>query len=61
MEKGDVVFEYVDTKNRIATIFTKMLYAEPLHNCLIELGILDPSCFERATISDFKFCCIFFH
>lgn len=46
MEKGDVIFEYVDSKNKLVDIFTKSLHVEPFHKILKELGFLDPFCFE---------------
>lgn len=41
VEKGDVVFEHVDSKNELADIFTKPLAIEPFFNIRRELGMLD--------------------
>jgi hypothetical protein len=46
VEKGDVVFEHVNTENQLADIFTKPLATEPFFHIRRELGILDIS--ERA-------------
>ena len=43
VEKGDVVFMHVDSKNQLAGIFTKPLATEPLVNIRGELGIIDIS------------------
>ncbi|MCH88858.1 putative gag-pol polyprotein [Trifolium medium] len=41
VEKGDVTFEYVDTTNQLADIFTKPLASDPFHKISRDLGILD--------------------
>ena len=41
VEKEDVTFEHVDTKNQLADIFTKPLTTYLFFNILRELGILD--------------------
>lgn len=41
VEKGDVVFEHVDSKNQLDDIFTKPRATEPFFNIQWELGILD--------------------
>lgn len=41
VEKDDVIFEHVDSKNQLADIFTKPLATEPFSNIHRELGILD--------------------
>ncbi|WJX13359.1 hypothetical protein P8452_03755 [Trifolium repens] len=46
VEKGDVVFEHVDSKNQLADIFTKPLATEPFIFIRGELGILDISNLE---------------
>jgi hypothetical protein len=46
VEKGDVVFEHVDTKNQLADIFTKPLASDAFFNIRGELGILDISSLE---------------
>jgi len=46
VEKKDVTFEYVDTKNQLADIFTKPLPSDPFLKIRRELGILDTSCFK---------------
>lgn len=46
VEKSDVIFEYVNTKNQLVDIFTKLLSIKLFHKICRELGILDPSCFE---------------
>lgn len=43
VEKGDVVFEHVDSKNQLVDIFTKPVVAELFFNIHRELGILDIS------------------
>ena len=43
VEKGDVVFEHVDSENQLTDIFTKPLAIEPFFNIHRELGILDIS------------------
>lgn len=43
VEKEDVVFEHVDTKNQLADIFTKPLATESFFNIRRELGIFDIS------------------
>lgn len=45
VEKGDVVFEHVDRKNRLTDMFTKPLATEPFFNIRRELGILSISNF----------------
>ncbi|KAK2382949.1 putative mitochondrial protein [Trifolium repens] len=46
VEKGDVVFEHVDSKNQLADIFTKPLATDPFIFIRGELGILDISNLE---------------
>ena len=46
VEKGDIVFEHVNTENQLADIFTKPLTTKPFFYIRRELGILDIS--ERA-------------
>ncbi|KAK2382297.1 putative mitochondrial protein [Trifolium repens] len=46
VEKGDVVFEHVESKNQLADIFTKPLATEPFVYIRGELGILDISNLE---------------
>jgi len=46
VEKKDVTFEYVDTKNQLAHIFTKPLPSESFLKICRELGILDTSCIK---------------
>ena len=41
--KGDVVLEYVDTKNKLADIFTKPLNKDSFYTIRRELGPLDAS------------------
>jgi len=41
--KGDVVLEFVDTKNQLADIFTKPLNKDSFYNIRRELGLLDAS------------------
>jgi hypothetical protein len=43
VEKGDIVFEHVNTENQLADIFTKPLATEPFFHIRRELGILDIS------------------
>ena len=43
VEKGDVSFEHVDSKNQLANIFTKPLATGPFVNICGELGIIDIS------------------
>ena len=43
VEKGDVLFEHVDSKNQLSDIFTKPLATEPFFNIHGELGIIDIS------------------
>jgi hypothetical protein len=43
VEKGDVVFEHVESKNQLADIFTKPLATDPFIYIRGELGILDIS------------------
>ncbi|XP_050876383.1 secreted RxLR effector protein 161-like [Lathyrus oleraceus] len=43
VEKGDAVFEHVESKNQLEDIFTKPLATEPFFNMRRELGILDIS------------------
>lgn len=43
VEKENVVFEHVGTKNQLADIFTKPLVTESFFNIRRELGILDIS------------------
>ena len=43
VEKGDVVFEHVDSKNQLADIFTKPLTNELFVNIRGEFGIIDIS------------------
>jgi hypothetical protein len=43
VEKGDVVFEHVDSKNQLADIFTKPLATKPFFHIHRELGIIDIS------------------
>ena len=43
VEKGDVVFAHVDSKNQLADIFTKPLATESFFNIRGELGIIDIS------------------
>lgn len=43
VEKGDIVFDHVDSKYQLADIFTKPLAIEPFFNIRRELGILDIS------------------
>lgn len=43
VEKGDVVFEHVDSKNQRADIFTKPLATESFFNIRREFGIHDIS------------------
>ncbi|XP_050878295.1 secreted RxLR effector protein 161-like [Lathyrus oleraceus] len=43
VEKGDVVFEHVNSKNQFVDIFTKTLATEPFFNIQRELRILDIS------------------
>ena len=45
-EKGDIVFEHVDSKNQLADIFTKPLATDPFIFIRGELGILDISNLE---------------
>ena len=46
VEKKDVTFEYVDTKNKLADIFTKPLPSESFLKIRRELGIFDTSCLK---------------
>jgi hypothetical protein len=46
VKKNDVSFEYVDTKDQLADIFSKPLPSEPFLKILRELGILDTSCLK---------------
>jgi len=46
VEKKDVSFEYVDTKDQLTDIFTKPLPFEPFLKIRRELGILDTSCLK---------------
>lgn len=46
IEKCDVVFEHVDSKNQLVDIFTKPLVIGPFFNIRRELGILDISNFS---------------
>ena len=41
--KGDVVLEFVDTKNQLADIFTKPLSKDTFYNIRRELGLIDVS------------------
>jgi len=41
--KGDVVLEFVDTKNQIVDIFTKPLSTDTFYNIIRELGLIDVS------------------
>ena len=41
--KGDVVLEFVDTKNQLADIFTKPLSKDTFYNIIRELGLIDVS------------------
>ncbi|KAL3010698.1 hypothetical protein AAZX31_07G158100 [Glycine max] len=41
--KGDVVLEFVDTKNQLADIFTKPLSKDTFYNIRRELGLIDIS------------------
>lgn len=43
VEKGDVFFEHVDSKNQLAEIFTKPLVIGPFFYIRQKLGILDIS------------------
>ena len=43
VEKGDVAFKHVDSKNQLADIFTKPLVTESFVNIRGELGIIDIS------------------
>lgn len=43
VEKDDVIFEHVDSKNQLAYIFIKPLVTEPFFNIQRELGILNIS------------------
>lgn len=43
VEKEEVVFEHVDSKNQLENIFTKPLATKPFFNIRRELGILDIS------------------
>lgn len=46
VEKGDCVFEFVETTNQLADIFTKTLPKESFFRIRSELGILDISCID---------------
>lgn len=46
VEKGVIIFEYIDTKNQLADIFTKTLSSELFHKICRELEILDSSCLK---------------
>ena len=43
VNNNDVVFEFVDTNNQLADIFTKPLSKDQFNKIRIELGILDES------------------
>lgn len=43
VEKGDLIFEHVDSKNQLVDIFTKALAIGPFFNIRLELGTLDIS------------------
>ena len=40
MQKGDIVLEYVSTKNQLANIFTKHLERNQFTKIKIELGVI---------------------
>lgn len=46
VEKGDIIFEYMDMKNQLADNFTKSLSTKPFRKIHMELGILDYSCYK---------------
>jgi len=48
--KGDVVLEFVDTKNQLADIFTKPLNKDSFYNIRRELGMLDASDLSKWSI-----------
>lgn len=41
VERGDVIFKHVDSKNQLVDIFTKPLTTESFFNIFRELRILD--------------------
>ena len=48
--KGDVVLEFVDTKNQLANIFTKPLNKDSFYTIRKELGLLDASDLSKWSI-----------
>ena len=48
--KGDVVFEFVDTKNQLADIITKPLNKDSFYTVRRELGVLDASDLSKGSI-----------
>lgn len=46
VKKGDVIFEYVNTKSQLANIYTKPLSSNLFHNIFLCLGVLDFLCFK---------------
>lgn len=46
VEKGYVIFEYIDTKSQLASIFTKSLSTESFQKICRDLGVLNSSCLK---------------